>query len=285
MRRLRGGRGKTSKKEAGTVEVTTGEAPASVHEVLRSPGQPLDPATRAYFEPRFGCDFGHVRVHTDRRAASSARAINALAFTVGSNIVFAEGQYAPRNVTGHRLIAHELVHTLQQGRGQSPTKVDPTPSSSGLVISHGQSVSIQRVGECAGKKKGSCFGNCVPASGKGTGFCRWSGTIKYGCICIAADQPMFQEALQRVLLAALITIGVFITLAALAALSACFLSGACELAALAAVLGLAGALLVVGFLRDHTSSADAGGTAAAGSAEGTGDVTAKGAGSGKSVPV
>ena len=76
-----------------------------------------------------------------------------------------------------------------------------------------------------------------------------------------ADQPMLQEALQRALLAALITIGVVITLAALAALIACFLSGACELAALAAVLGFAGALLVVGVLRDHTSSADAGGTA------------------------
>src|SRR5918912_2929695 len=64
------------------------EAPPIGNEVLRSPGQPLDAATRAYFEPRFGHDFGGVRVHTDARAAQSARAVNALAYTVGRDVVF-----------------------------------------------------------------------------------------------------------------------------------------------------------------------------------------------------
>lgn len=97
------------------------EAPPIVHEVLRSPGQPLDPATRAFFEPRFGADFSSVRVHTGPRAAESARSVNALAYTTGTDIVFASGQYNPHSARGHRLLAHELAHTVQQlGVGRTP---------------------------------------------------------------------------------------------------------------------------------------------------------------------
>jgi hypothetical protein len=83
--------------------------------VLRSSGQPLDPATRAFMEPRFGHDFSAVRVHTDARAAESARAVNALAYTVGRDVTFGPGQYAPATSAGRRLIAHELAHVVQQG--------------------------------------------------------------------------------------------------------------------------------------------------------------------------
>jgi hypothetical protein len=89
-------------------------APPIVHEVLRSPGQPLDEGTRAFMEPRFGQDFSQVRLHTDARAAESARAVNALAYTVGRDVVFGVGQYAPYTSPGQRLIAHELAHTVQQ---------------------------------------------------------------------------------------------------------------------------------------------------------------------------
>jgi hypothetical protein len=141
-------------------------APPIVHDVLRSPGRPLDTAARAFFEPRFGHDFsrvrtdstvarlpagnlavnqigdrfereadrtaervmnkpapaqpaaGHsfanVRIHTDDRAAQSARSVGALAYTVGQDIVFASGQYSPHTTQGRRLLAHELTHTLQQ---------------------------------------------------------------------------------------------------------------------------------------------------------------------------
>jgi hypothetical protein len=65
-------------------------------------------------EARFGHDFGQVRVHTDAKAAESARAVNALAFTVGRNVVFGTGQYAPKTSAGQRLIAHELTHVGQQ---------------------------------------------------------------------------------------------------------------------------------------------------------------------------
>jgi hypothetical protein len=88
--------------------------PSIVHDVLRSPGQPLDPTTRAFMEPRFGRDFSEVRVHADARAAESAREVNALAYTVGRNVVFGAGQYAPDTVSGNRLLAHELVHVAQQ---------------------------------------------------------------------------------------------------------------------------------------------------------------------------
>jgi Domain of unknown function (DUF4157) len=103
--------------EEGGPQAASGEAPASVHEVLRSPGQPLDPATRAYFEPRFGRDFSDVRVHTGAVAGQSARGVNANAYTVGHNVVFGARLFEPRTREGRRLIAHELTHVVQQAHG------------------------------------------------------------------------------------------------------------------------------------------------------------------------
>lgn len=148
--------------------------PPIVHEVLNSPGRPLDPATQALFEQRFSSDlsdvpappiagrsassklsigapndrfeqeadlvtarvmrspataesnsfgmrsrsdFAQVRVHNDARAAESARSVNALAYTVGRDVVFGEGQYEPGTMTGNRLLAHELTHVIQQQTG------------------------------------------------------------------------------------------------------------------------------------------------------------------------
>jgi hypothetical protein len=90
------------------------DVPPIVHEALRSPGQPLDVSTRAFMEPRFGHDFSGVRVHTDARAAESARAVDALAYTMGRDIVFGAGQYVPGASAGRRLMAHELAHVVQQ---------------------------------------------------------------------------------------------------------------------------------------------------------------------------
>jgi uncharacterized protein DUF4157 len=96
------------------------EVPPIVHEVLRSPGQPLDAQTRMFMEPRFGHDFRRVRVHTDEHAANSAQAVNALAYTVDNHIVFGTGRYAPETLTGRKLLAHELTHTIQQRGGLQP---------------------------------------------------------------------------------------------------------------------------------------------------------------------
>ncbi len=88
--------------------------PSIVHEVLRSPGHPLDPTTRAFMEPRFGHDFSKVKVHTDGKADNSARSVGARAYTVGNHIVFENGLYNPYSHDGKRLIAHELTHIIQQ---------------------------------------------------------------------------------------------------------------------------------------------------------------------------
>jgi hypothetical protein len=95
-------------------------APPIVQDVLRSRGRPLDSTTKAFMEPRFGRDFGDVRVHTDARAAESARAVDARAYTVGRDVVFGSPGYAPDNPEDRSLLAHELAHTLQQ-RQRMPT--------------------------------------------------------------------------------------------------------------------------------------------------------------------
>jgi hypothetical protein len=82
-------------------------------------GLPLGSSTRAFMEPRFGTDLSNVRIHTDTRAAESARALNALAYTIGNDIVFSTSQYEPETYNGMQLLAHELTHVLQQN-SQSP---------------------------------------------------------------------------------------------------------------------------------------------------------------------
>ncbi len=103
--------------------------PPTVHEVLRTPGQSLDPAARALMEPRFGQDFSRVRVHVDSQAGASARDMGALAYTVGRDIVFAQGQFALHTASGQRLLAHELAHTVQQGAGAGRLQRQPSPDS------------------------------------------------------------------------------------------------------------------------------------------------------------
>ena len=105
-----------------TADSRTGAAPlhaggSAVDHMLRSPGQPLDQATRTFMEPRFGYDFSNVRIHTDEEAVQSAAAIRAKAYTSGMQIAFNAGQYQPQTHAGRRLLAHELAHVLQQGAG------------------------------------------------------------------------------------------------------------------------------------------------------------------------
>jgi len=91
------------------------EVPLVVREELQRPGLPLDAATRADMQGRFGHDLSHTRIHADAQANDSASTITANAYTVGSYIVFAPGQYSPGTPQGKGLLAHELVHTFQQG--------------------------------------------------------------------------------------------------------------------------------------------------------------------------
>lgn len=81
---------------------------------LKGGGRPLPAASRAFFEPRFGADFSHVRLHTGLQAARVAADIQAHAFTHGQDIYFGAGQYRPETREGQHLLAHELTHTVQQ---------------------------------------------------------------------------------------------------------------------------------------------------------------------------
>ena len=81
---------------------------------IRRGGQSLPESVQAFFEPRFGQDFSQVRIHTDSQASESANAVNALAYTIGQDVVFGGGQYSPGTESGKKLIAHELTHVVQQ---------------------------------------------------------------------------------------------------------------------------------------------------------------------------
>lgn len=102
-----------------------------VHDVINSGGEPLAADTRAEMEGRLGADFSDVRVHTDSRAHDSAKAVNAHAYTVGSNIVFQRDAYDPTSQAGRTTLAHELTHVMQQRSGP----VDGEPQAGGIRVS------------------------------------------------------------------------------------------------------------------------------------------------------
>jgi hypothetical protein len=108
-------------------------APASVDQALASRGSPLESVLRQDMEQRFGHDFSRVRVHSDAAASQSALDVNAHAYTVGNNIVFGAGRFAPGTRTGQHLLAHELTHVTQQpldGASHSILRRSPAGTSS-----------------------------------------------------------------------------------------------------------------------------------------------------------
>ena len=116
-----------------------GAVPPSVHEVLRSPGNPLLPTSRAFFESGFGHDFAKVRIHSDARASDSARNVNARAYTVGRDIVFGRGEYDPHSSAGRHLLAHELAHVVQQsGAGSAGEGVTRIGDANDAAESHAE---------------------------------------------------------------------------------------------------------------------------------------------------
>jgi hypothetical protein len=107
------------------------------HEIdrMRGGGQPLAPSMRRFMEPRFGADFSGVRIHAGPDAMRTAHALNARAYTVGRDVMFGAGQYVPDTTEGRKLLAHELVHTVQQRNGGGATR-------SGLSVSHSDTEGI-----------------------------------------------------------------------------------------------------------------------------------------------
>jgi hypothetical protein len=117
-----------AKHDAPTAGGATLDTDAAAH-AARHGGRPLSHDLRAYFEPRFGHDFSQVRVHTDGDAAQAARGVQARAYTLGRDIVFGAGQYAPATSAGRHLLAHELTHVVQQGGTHRAT----APAAAGTV--------------------------------------------------------------------------------------------------------------------------------------------------------
>ncbi len=122
-------------------ESGTGDLSSVVSRGVSGGGRALDDSTRGFMESRFGQDFGHVRVHTGHAAADSARSINALAYTVGGDIVFGNGQYAPDTGAGRRILAHELAHTVQQAYSRPAVRrqedvATPVAGGGAAAVSH-----------------------------------------------------------------------------------------------------------------------------------------------------
>jgi hypothetical protein len=196
-------------------------APESVHAVLRSPGQALDPVTRDFMGSRFGQDFGAVRVHADSSAAASARAVNALAYTVGQHIVFGEGAFKPHTTEGQRLLAHELAHTLQQaatarpgeglqiGLAHDPSEVEAdrmadqalapcVQARPGGVASIAQRQAIPVVAryDCSKLDYRNCRTGVYKCGYGNSGTCGWVGPSRGGCICVGAAKPPITRVLE-----------------------------------------------------------------------------------------
>lgn len=106
-------------------------APPIVKDMIHSPGQPLDKGIRDEMEFRFGHDFSHVRVYADTRAGETTQLLGARAYTIGNNIAFGPGEFAPVTGKGKQLLAHELTHVIQQDgmpRPAGPILVSPVPA-------------------------------------------------------------------------------------------------------------------------------------------------------------
>jgi bacterioferritin-associated ferredoxin len=127
LQRSGGGKGESARFTASPI----------LNEVLSSSGQPLDTTTRAFMEPRFGHDFSQVRIHAGASAAESARQVDAFAYTTGHHVVFGAGQYQPATNDGKRLLAHELVHVVQQSGGLCPAFHRPSEHTAGPSESKG----------------------------------------------------------------------------------------------------------------------------------------------------
>lgn len=115
----------------GGVSSMVEEERSPVHDVVSSGGRPLEPDVREDMETRLGHDFGDVRVHDDSAAHDSARAVNAHAYTVGSDVVFQRDKYDPSSDDGKKMLAHELTHVVQQRSGP----VDGSPAAGGINVS------------------------------------------------------------------------------------------------------------------------------------------------------
>jgi hypothetical protein len=144
-----------------TVDTHSTLDPSPAVEAAARGGVPLSPDLRSYFEPRFAHDFSQVRVHADSEAAAAAHAVQARAYTLGRDIVFAGGEYAPATTQGKQLLAHELAHVVQQNTGV----VARQPAQAGDPAQKGKAKPPAR--------KPKCDTGCAQRWGQDTTCSKW----------------------------------------------------------------------------------------------------------------
>jgi outer membrane protein OmpA-like peptidoglycan-associated protein len=132
---------------------------------LRLQGQPLPSAERAYFEAALGADLGHVRVHTDPDSGRLAQQLGARAFTVANHLVFAPDRWAPARPDGRALLAHELVHAVQQGGAPPPTGPIARASAAHEREAHGAAAVALAGGRPAISRTGAAQLACFSVQG------------------------------------------------------------------------------------------------------------------------
>ena len=229
-------RHRIARKETACVSPETVAAPPIVHDVLREPGQMLDADTRAFMEPRFGSSLSKVRIHNDVRSGDSARAVGASAYTVGRDIVFAPGRYAPHLSAGRWLLAHELTHVIQQDH-LSANRGDTARGSNSEEVPGGL---LQRDVGCDSR---SWPDGCVAPGGCDAGKqCVAPGDWS---VCGCWDTRAAEERVRAAVPQWIITL---LGAAALLALIACFATGVCEVAAVVGGLGAAAAAVLLAIL-------------------------------------
>src|SRR5262245_17415786 len=172
--------GALQRKERGGDKAAT-TAPPIVRDVLSSTGHQLDPAIGNFMESRFGRGFSQVRVHTDSQAAESAEALNARAYTVGTEVIFGANQYSPDTVEGKRLLAHELTHTLQQNGTSYQVQ------RALLSCEHGEKCPEREAGEGAWAKGNGSHAEFV--SSPEMGFLIWGFPINSSSAAGIESQP------------------------------------------------------------------------------------------------
>jgi hypothetical protein len=130
-------------------------------------GSALDESTRGFMESRLGADFGDVRIHTGSKATEAARSVQAHAYTVGTDVVFQDGQYNPSSTDGKKMLAHELTHVVQQKQGP----VEGTPVAGGISVSD-PSDRFERAAEATAEKAVSGEAAAPQPLGAGAGLQR-----------------------------------------------------------------------------------------------------------------
>lgn len=189
----------------------SGDKPPSINSVIAAGGVPLDLETRRFFEPRFGIDLGHVRVHTDANAELSARSINARAYTLGSNIVFAGGAYLPLSESGRNLLAHELAHVAQQPNSIAMNRYaarKSTQSVDGEMIFRAPDDFLespsQDTGEGGGTKAAECpkvptkLGDLIPEPSCPTATHIGTNEVTRINFCLDSDRPINNAHLKKI---------------------------------------------------------------------------------------